>query len=130
MNIEIRHYRATDPDFNDNRPVRKGGITIAFTVTKTQILYGIAYCSKHDHYCKRTGRELAEFRIGKDGRTISLAEFKEWLKVEMSKAQFAIYNKAYFDKMLTEANFTNITTTLIEEYIGLKEQKRPSVILL
>lgn len=44
-----------------------GGKTIAYTKKeidgKTRVEYGVAFCSKEDNFCKKTGREYAMNRL-------------------------------------------------------------------
>lgn len=39
-----------------------GGKTVAYEVTGNIVTYATAKCSKRDHYCKRTGRDIATGR--------------------------------------------------------------------
>jgi hypothetical protein len=75
--IRFRHIRATVGDDEGEWRTQNGGLTLAFVMTsprhsKTRRFdVAVAHCSDKDHFCKKTGRQLAEINL-RAGRTISV----------------------------------------------------------
>ena len=77
LTIEYRHYRLTDND----QPSQTGGFTFALHRNSTTAFVGIAKCSKHDKYCKQTGRDIAYKRLTslEEHLTITSFDIREFI---------------------------------------------------
>lgn len=59
--IQYKHIRPVD---EMGRYKNRGGLTIAYRETgENTIEYRVAYCSKNDNFCRKTGRTIAERRL-------------------------------------------------------------------
>lgn len=59
--INYMHFR----QMKDGTVNSRGGATVAYKVDKNGVVtdFAVAYCSKNDNYCRRTGRNLASGRL-------------------------------------------------------------------
>ena len=59
------HFRL----FKDEELNARGGATVCAKITDHKTIdFGIAVCSPSDNFCRKTGRELAEFRVEEDNK--------------------------------------------------------------
>ena len=103
VTIKYRHYRLAD----NGKPAPTGGFTLAVHRNATTAFVGIARCSKHDAYCKQTGRNIAYKRLKSlnDHITITASELREF-----------IYNRR-----ITLKGFTAAATTKFVNNIQLED---------
>ena len=77
QSVQYRHHRPT----SNGQPLPTGGVTIALQRNMNMVTVGIAKCSKHDKYCKQTGRELAYKRMQMPDKrfTITASHVRDFL---------------------------------------------------
>lgn len=64
------HFR----EINRGEIATKGGTTIAYDFSDTEIKYGVAECSRRDNYCRKIGRAIAGGRLEQHPRTIQVEQ--------------------------------------------------------
>ena len=71
MSTSFMHFRK----YTGSSMHSKGGMTIAIQECGNLIYFAVSECSKHDVFCKKTGRAIAEGRLNamRAGKDVKLA---------------------------------------------------------
>jgi hypothetical protein len=98
--ITYRHFRLEEynrvSDLVEYTP--KGGVTLAFFVDLRDpdnkfAIAGYAVCSKHDHFCKETGRKQAYSRLNEARRALKYADSDSWYRSIFTDLKFQVQPK-------------------------------------
>lgn len=112
LTIKYRHYRLADK----GQLSPTGGFTLALHRTATTAFVGSAKCSKHDKYCKQTGRDIAYRRLKllDERLVITEAELRDFLYSKRITLEGFTANAT--TKFINSVQLDDITDELIFQY--------------